>query len=61
MALTCQSCGDEIPEGTFGPEDAVEEDITDEVVTHTFDPDDSIAVAEKAYYCNPACFVEDHE
>jgi hypothetical protein len=60
MALTCPNCGSEIPESEWGVEEAVEDDITDELVAHIFDPEDSIAVSETAYYCDPECFVEDH-
>jgi len=57
MTLACPNCGSEIPETAFGPEDAVEEGVTDEVVAHIFDADDPIAVSRTAYYCDPACFV----
>lgn len=60
MALLCQNCEAEIPEAAFGPEEAVEENLTEEVVAHTFDPEDSLAVSETAYYCDPGCFVEGH-
>jgi hypothetical protein len=60
MALTCPNCDSEIPESDWGVEEAVEDDITDELVAHIYDPD-GIAVSKTAYYCNPECFIEHHE
>jgi len=60
MVLTCPNCDSEIPEDTFGVEEAVENDITDEVVAHTYDPD-GIGVSATEYFCDPDCFVEHHD
>lgn len=60
MALTCPNCGDDIPQGDFGVEQAVEDDMTDEIVAHMYDPD-GIGVLETAYYCDPECFIEHND
>lgn len=56
MVLTCGHCGDEIPEGDWGAWEAVDDGVTDELVAHKYDPEESIAIAETAFYCDPECF-----
>jgi hypothetical protein len=53
--MKCQSCGDEI---ALDPEFAVQEDEIECVVEFTYSPDDSVAVSETEYFCDPECFVE---
>jgi len=52
MTLKCQQCGRELP--SF-PKTAVENSRISEVVAHSYDPDDSLAVGKTDYYCNPEC------
>lgn len=61
MALSCPNCDSEIPESDFGVEEAVDDGLTDELVAHIRNPEASIAVRETSYYCDPECFIEDHE
>lgn len=55
MAIKCQECGAHIADD---PQWELEDGEINEYVAHAVHPEDSIAVSETWYYCDPECAVE---
>jgi hypothetical protein len=52
--MKCQNCKEELPDS---PEEAVENDELNEIVSHKQDGE-GVWASKKDYYCDPECFIE---
>jgi len=50
--MECQTCGADL---NRNPLRDVDDGHLNEVVAHKYDPNDSVALSEVEYYCNPEC------
>lgn len=55
MAIKCQSCGETLP---TDPRRAVEENELDRVVGYIRDGEESFAMSQTDWFCNPECLIE---
>jgi len=56
--MKCENCGNHIPDF---PEEKVERNKLDQVVSHKHGDTEGVVLSTKDFYCDPKCFLESHK